>query len=94
MEKITPTETINELCKKLSFIKELNGHYCINYYNDNGTTIHSVYLPNGLCVCSSITNGINDYEYFDCSWNDLSEYTKTMVLLEVADKYFKQNKND
>ena len=94
MKDTTPYETIKQLQERISFINGLSGNYIVNYYNDNGTTIQSISLPIGLCHCYSFNYKIDEYEYSDVNWSDLSEYTKIMVLLEVADKYFKQNKND
>lgn len=81
---------LQQLCMKIAnellYTLTLDGYFRIDYYTGD-ITIHGVLLPDGLCLCSRYKN--NDYIQFDMNFNEFSDYTQKMILLEVNDKYCK-----
>jgi len=79
-----PIDTTKTIINKLSIIESLSGYYEIDYYTGD-CTVHGITFPEGTCYCSRH----NQYEivYCDLMWEDFSEYTQRLILMEIADKY-------
>ena len=81
---MTPKQQITEMCNILSKVSELYGYFKIDYYTSD-ITILGISLPEGLVTTRKFNQLHNDYEYEDLEWDNFSEYTQRMILLEVAD---------
>jgi hypothetical protein len=86
LQKNRPSDTAKLAHDRLLATVALDGYYRIDYYTGE-VTVHGVYLPNGICVCSKYNQAMNKYEQFDLEWDSFSEYSQRMILLEVGDRY-------
>jgi len=86
VKKNTPSGTAKTASDRLLGTITLDGYYKIDYYTGE-ITVCGVYLPNGLCVCRKYNQTMNEYDNFDLEWDNFSEYTQRMILLEVGNKY-------
>lgn len=79
---MTPKEQITEMCSILSKVSDLYGYFKIDYYTSD-ITVLGISLPEGLVTTRKFNQLYNEYE--DLEWDNFSEYTQRMILLEVAD---------
>ncbi len=78
-----PNDVAKILCERLLATVDLDGYYQIDYYTGE-LTVCGIYLPNGRCACNKYNQTLNEYEQFDLPFDCFSEYSQTMILLEVA----------